>query len=84
MRDEKSVEKLFERLEAFRGCCGLELNRSKKEALWLRKTRPQLTNFFNINWPTKCVCLGVSFSCDSDDSTKDDFEKKFCRPGEVC
>ena len=77
MRDEKSVEKLFEKLEAFRDCCGLELNRSKTEALWLGKTRPQLTNLFNINWPKKCVCLGVSFSCDSEVSTKDNFEKKF-------
>ena len=27
VRDGKSVEKLFERLEVFRGRCGLELNR---------------------------------------------------------
>ena len=27
VRDEKSVEKLFEKLEAFKGCCRLELNR---------------------------------------------------------
>ena len=27
VHDEKSVEKLFERLEAFRECCGLDLNR---------------------------------------------------------
>ena len=40
VRDEKSVEKLFEKLEAVKGCCGLELNRSKKEALWLGKTGP--------------------------------------------
>ena len=77
LRDEKSVEKLFEKLEAFRECCGLELNRSKTEALWLGKTRPQSPNLFNINWPKKCVCLGVSFSCDSEASTKDNFEKKF-------
>ena len=77
MRNEKSVEKLFEKLEAFTECCGLELNRSKTEALWLGKTRPQSTNLFNINWPKRCVCLGVSFSCDSEASTKDNFEKKF-------
>ena len=77
MRDKKSVEKLFEKLDAFRGCCGLELNRSKMEALWLGKTRPQSTNLLNINWPTKCVCLGVFFSCDLEASTKDDLEKKF-------
>ena len=71
VRDEKSVEKLFEKLEVFKGCCGLELNRSKTEALWLGKTGPEPTNR-----PKKCVCLGVSFSSDSEASTKDNFEKK--------
>ena len=52
----------LKKLEAFRGCGGLELSRSKTEALWLGKTRPQSTNLFNINGPMKCVCLGVSFS----------------------
>ena len=77
VRDEKSVDKLFEKLEAFRECCGLELNRSKTQALWLGKNRPQSTNLFKIKWPKKCVCLGVSFSCDLQASTKDNFEKKF-------
>ena len=71
VRDEKSVEKLLEKLEAFKGCCGLELNRSKTEAFWLGKTGPEPTNR-----PKKCVCLGVSFSGDSEASTKDNFEKK--------
>ena len=30
----------------------------------------------NINWPKKCVCLGVSFSSDSEASAKDNFENK--------
>ena len=79
MRDEKSVEKLFEKLQAFRGCCALDLNRTKTEALWFGKTSDHnRQNLFNINWPTRCViCLGVSFSCDSEASTKDNFEKKF-------
>ena len=52
--------------------------RSKTEALWLGKTRPSSTHLFNINWSTKCDCLGVSFSCrDSEASTKDNFEKQF-------
>ena len=38
VRDEKSVEKLFEKLQAFRGCCALDLNKSKTEALWFGKT----------------------------------------------
>ena len=75
-RDEKSVEKLFEKLEVFKGCCGLELKNSKTEALWLGKTGPQPINLIKTNWPKKCVCLGVSFSSDSEASTKDNFEKK--------
>ena len=82
VRDEKSVKQLFEKLEAFIGCCRLKLNRSKTKALWLGKTRPQSTNLFKINWSPKCGCLGVSFSCDSEASTKDNFEK-VCRPGKV-
>ena len=76
--DEKSVEKLFEKLEAFKGCCGLELNRSKPETLWLGKIGPQPTNLsvHHINWPTKCVCLGVPFSIDSEAFAKDNLEKK--------
>ena len=38
VRDEKSVEKLFEKLQAFRGCCALDLNKSKTEALLFGKT----------------------------------------------
>ena len=75
MRNEKLVEKLFEKLEALKGCCGLDVNRSNKEALWLGKAIPQSTNRFNINWPTKCVCLGVSFSRDLKVSTQNNFEK---------
>ena len=42
--DEKSVEKLFEKLEAFKGCCGLKLNRSETETMWLGKIGPQPSN----------------------------------------
>ena len=57
VRDIDSVVKLFEKLEAFKSCSGLELNRSKTEAMWLGKNNPQPTNLFGINWPPKCVCV---------------------------
>ena len=38
VRDEKSVEKLFGKLQAFRGRCALDLYKSKTEAMWFRKT----------------------------------------------
>ena len=42
----------------------------------MEKPGPQPTNLININWPTKCVCLGVSFSSDTEAFAKDNFEKK--------
>ena len=38
VRDIDSVVKIFEKLESFKSCSGLELNRSKTEAMWLGKT----------------------------------------------
>ena len=58
VRDIDSVVKPFEKLEAFKSCSGLELNRSKTKAMWLGKNNPQPTNLFGINWPLKCVLSG--------------------------
>ena len=44
--------------------------------MWLGKNNPQPTNLFGINWPPKCVCLGVCFSRDSEISVKVNFEKR--------
>ena len=60
----------------FKRCSGPELNKSKTEAMWLEKNRPQSASPFDINWPHKCMCLGACFSHDSETSTKDNFEKK--------
>ena len=38
MRDLDSVVKRFEKLEVFKRCSGLELNKTKMEAMWLGKT----------------------------------------------
>ena len=39
VRDIDSIVKLFEKLESFESCSGLELNRSKTEAMWLGKNK---------------------------------------------
>ena len=62
---------------ALKCCSGLELNRSKTEAMWLGKSRPYPTNLFGIKWPVKCTCLGVCFSHDPEAAAKDNFEKRF-------
>ena len=61
VRDIDSVVRLFEKLEAFKSCSGLERNRSKTEAMWLGKNNPQPTNRLDINWPLKRVYLSVCF-----------------------
>ena len=38
VRDLDSVVKLFEKLEVFKRCSGLELNKTKLKAMWLGKT----------------------------------------------
>ena len=40
------------------------------------KTGPQPINLINTNLPKKCICLGVSFSSDSEAYAKNNFEKK--------
>ena len=45
VRNNDSVVKLFDKLEAFKSCSGLDLNRSKTEAMWLGKIihNPQIS-----------------------------------------
>ena len=64
-------------LEKFRRCSGLELNKSKTEAMWLgswveRKDKP-----FGFRWPeVSAYALGIHFTNDSSTSDKLNFEKK--------
>lgn len=53
INDFNSIQKLFQKLQLFKNCSGLELNKSKTEAMWLGKNRPQPANLFGINWPLK-------------------------------
>ena len=41
-----------------------------------RKNQTATCYSFGINWPLKCVCLGICFSHDLATSIKDNFEKK--------
>ena len=64
-------------LEKFRRCSGLELNKSKTEAMWFgswveRKDKP-----FGFRWPeVSAYALGIHFANDSSTSDKLNFEKK--------
>ena len=77
VKDLESVQELLEMLEKSRRCSGLELNKSKTEAMWLgpwtgRKDKP-----FGFRWPEVSVyALGIHFTNDSSTSDKLNFEKK--------
>ena len=77
VKDIESVQELLEMLAKFRRCSGLELNKSKTEAMWLgpwagRKEKP-----FGFRWPeVSAYALGIHFTNDSSTSDKLNFEKK--------
>ena len=52
-RGENSLQRIFDKISAFKSCGGLELNESKTEAMCLGKYRLQPSNFFGISWPLK-------------------------------
>ena len=65
VEDTSSASNLFEMLDLFRLCSGLELNRSKAEALWLGSNKNRTDTPFGIRWPKDYVnALGICFTTD--------------------
>jgi len=57
------VQTLLETLENFRGCSGLELNKSKTEAMWLGRWATRKDTPFEFRWPENSVnAFGIHFS----------------------
>ncbi|KAL9974537.1 hypothetical protein ACROYT_G011583 [Oculina patagonica] len=77
LRDLDSVQELLETLEKFKRCSGLELNKSKTEAMWLGSWTSRKDTPFGFRWPENSVyALGIHFSNDSTTSDRLNFEKK--------
>ena len=75
VRDRESVAQLLKLLEEFRTNCGLEINTSKTEALWLGSWRNCRETPYK--WPKESVqALGVHFSYDEHHSNRLNFEEK--------
>ena len=75
VRDRESVTQLLKLLEEFK-TCGLEINTSKTEALWLGSWRNCRETPFNFKWPKESVrALGVHFSYDEQHSNRLNFEE---------
>ena len=63
LRDLDSVQTLLETLENFRSCSGLELNKSKTEAMWLGCWATRKDTPYGFRWPENSVyALGIHFS----------------------
>lgn len=65
VEDTTSAGNLFKKLGFFRLCLGIELNRSKREALWLGSNKNRTDTPFGIRWPKDYVnALGICFTTD--------------------
>lgn len=77
LKDSESVEQLLHKLELFSRCSGLEINRSKTEALWLGRLKDCKQKPFGFKWPdAPILSLGVYFSYDKLKSDELNFDEK--------
>ena len=77
LRDLESVQTSLETLEKFRGCSGLELKKSKTEAMWLGCWATRNDIPFEFRWPENSVyALGIHFSNDRSKGETHNFDKK--------
>ena len=75
--DTLSASSLFEKLDLLRLCSGLELNRSKTEALWLGSNKNRTDTPFSIRWPKVYVnALGICFTTDQNISYSKNLESR--------
>ena len=77
VEDTTSASNLFKKLDLFRLCSGLELNRSKTDALWLGSNKNRTDTPFGIRWPENYVnALGVCFTTDQNISDSKNLETR--------
>ena len=62
VQDTSSASNLFEKLDLFRLCSGLELNRSKTEALWLGSNKNRTDTPFGIRWPEGSMSMHLAYA----------------------
>ena len=77
LKDVESVHSLLEMLELFKMCSGLEINKSKTEAMWLGSWRERTDTPFGFRWPTETIyVLGIHFSYNLNLCSYRNFESK--------
>ena len=78
MKDIQSVHRLFDLLQQFENCSGLQINQSKSEILWLGSLRQRKDSIIlKLKLSDETVyTLGVYFSYDEELATKRNFFEK--------
>ena len=80
LKDLKSKKLLLDKIELFSHCSGLEINKSKTEALWLGCLKYCKQKPFGFKWPDEPIlALGIYFSYDKKKSDKLNFEEKLAK-----
>ena len=77
LQNVESAKLLISKIQAFSGMSGLEINKSKTEALWLGKWKDRKDKPLGFKWSENPIlALGVYFSYDKVKSDKCNFEEK--------
>ena len=80
LKDLKSTKLLRDKIELFSHCSGLEINKSKTEALWLGCLKYCKQKPFGFKWPDEPIlAIGIYFSYDKKKSDKLNFEEKLTK-----
>ena len=77
LRDLPSVNSLLQILDQFKNYSGLELNKTKPEAMWLGSWADHSDTPFGFQWPIDSIqALGIYFCYNQDVSNRLNFESK--------
>ena len=72
-----SANALFQQMNLFKNLCGLEVNSSKTEGMWIGSLKKNEEKPLGINWPNEPIkALGVSFPYDQTLLYENNFREK--------
>ena len=72
-----SANALFQQMNLFKNLCGLEVNSSKTEGMWIGSLKKNEEKPLGINWPNEPIkALGVSFTYDQTLLYENNFREK--------
>ena len=75
--DIRSAQNLFQMLNVFQKCSGLEVNKSETEGMWLSVNKNNSEEPLDIAWPKDPIlALGMHFSYDEEAAFQKNFEQK--------